>query len=99
MAKMIFRVIRPKAITRWTEEEHELIVNAVGKHGTKCWHKISAIVKSKTFTQCRSHYQKFEQRIKAELGEFIDTGMFLNLEEYNLLPIENSVAAQDANPA
>ena len=50
--------------THWSPVEHEKLVTAVILHGTKNWHVVALKVGTRNSKQCRSHYQKFEKRIK-----------------------------------
>ena len=51
-------------ITHWSQIEHEKLVNAVNLHGTKNWTVVARKVGTRNSKQCRSHFQKFEKRIK-----------------------------------
>lgn len=63
MVKQTSNIIQ-RSFTYWTEKEHDLLEKAVGIHGTRVWSVIAAIVGTRSSTQCRSHYQKFEKRIQ-----------------------------------
>lgn len=48
----------------WSEEEHKLFLEAFEMFG-KHWSKISKYVKSRTVLQCRSHGQKYLNKLKS----------------------------------
>ena len=47
---------------RWTDEEHDLFLEALKKYG-KEWKKIAGAVKTRTVVQTRTHAQKYFQKI------------------------------------
>jgi len=49
----------------WTKDEQEKFITAMRIHG-KNWAKIAEFVGTRDQQQCRSHRQKFVQRIKAD---------------------------------
>lgn len=51
-----------EATGRWTDEEHELFLEALKKYG-KEWEKIAGAVRTRTIVQTRTHAQKFFQRV------------------------------------
>lgn len=50
---------------RWTEEEHNIFVEAYKEHG-KDWMKVSSIVGTRSNVQCRTHAQNYEVRLNAQ---------------------------------
>jgi SHAQKYF class myb-like DNA-binding protein len=53
---------------RWTKEEHDTFLEGVELHG-KDWKKISAMVKTRTVVQTRTHAQKYYQKLEREQGK------------------------------
>lgn len=54
----------------WTPSEHKLFLEALKKHGPRDLKAISAYVKSRNTTQCRTHEQKCFMRIMREAIRF-----------------------------
>jgi hypothetical protein len=55
---------------RWSKAEHELFVTAVGLYGSANanFGQVAAYVKTRTKTQCRTHHQKWEQKLKESMA-------------------------------
>ena len=49
---------------RWTEEERDNFIKGLILYDTN-WKKINSLIPSRTYTQVRSHAQKFYQRMKS----------------------------------
>ena len=49
----------------WNEDEHQRLINAckLGFSGRGKWKRISQVVLTRTPAQCKSHHQKFKQRL------------------------------------
>ena len=50
-------------IGRWSEEEHKVFLEGLGKHG-KQWKVIAGMIGTRTVVQVRTHAQKYFQRME-----------------------------------
>jgi SHAQKYF class myb-like DNA-binding protein len=58
---------KPILAGRWTKQEHNRFLEGVELHG-KNWKRISAMVKTRTVVQTRTHAQKYYQKLEREHG-------------------------------
>ena len=63
-----------EATGRWTDEEHELFLEALKRYG-KEWKKIAGAVRTRTIVQTRTHAQKYFQKVtKGQSSSDINNG-------------------------
>jgi len=53
---------------KWTQSEHEQFLKGLNMYGND-WHKISSIVTTRTFTQIKTHAQKYHAKNNAEVQQ------------------------------
>ena len=51
---------------KWTQSEHEQFLKGLNMYGND-WHKISSIVTTQTFTQRKTHAQKYHAKNNTEI--------------------------------
>eukprot|EP00824_Muranothrix_gubernata_P025630 TRINITY_DN839_c0_g1_i1.p1 TRINITY_DN839_c0_g1~~TRINITY_DN839_c0_g1_i1.p1 ORF type:complete len:268 (-),score=34.59 TRINITY_DN839_c0_g1_i1:58-861(-) len=87
---VMVKAIGHRKIQRWSEEEHNKLVEGVEKFrgSSKKWFRIAQYVKTKTEKQCKSHFQKFKDKNFREKGESVEeikkTKKFLEKEIRNI---------------
>ena len=76
----------------WTSKEHETFVSAYQKHG-KDWKKVTAVVKTRTITQIRTHGYKYIQKLQKKAASSKASGTEKEEEEASLLTTAQAIKA------
>ncbi|CAL6045983.1 Myb-like_DNA-binding domain-containing protein [Hexamita inflata] len=84
---------------RWTDEEHNIYLDAVEQYGRRRQTQITEHVKTKTVKQVISHSQKFFLKLDKAMGVPVETANYQDIIVKYLKPAAISISKNPTNPS